>query len=213
MSTALVIGVLNPKGGCGKSTLATNLARGMQLEELRTVLIDTDPQQTAWRWYTSQDDSGELPRVVKVDDHKVLDREISELSGSYEVVIIDGSAKTKGMTGASVRASDVVIIPVQPTSADVWGAGDLVDIIYKLGNPGKSAFVISRQIVGTNLADAIGAGLSGYDLKVFDGRTSQRVAYPEAMGHGSTVLDDQPTGKAAAEIRAIMNDLLELING
>lgn len=208
----VVIGVLNPKGGSGKTTLVTNLARGLQLEELDVLLVDTDPQQTATDWH-KRAENGDLPNVVGITSTKALEGEIGRLSGSYDAVIIDGSAKTEGMTGASVSVSDVVLIPVQPSPADIWGAKDLVDTLRGAPDPPKAAFVVSRQIVGTNLAHEVEEALEVYDYPILSGRTSQRVAFTEAMIHGSTVLDDEPEGKAASEIHNIMDDLLELIHG
>lgn len=212
MSTALIIGVLNPKGGSGKTTLATNIARGIQLEGLDTLLVDTDPQGTARDWHRSQNEGSELPNVVGIDTPKALEGEIERLSQSYDIVVMDGSAKLEKMLGACVRVSDAVLVPVQPTPADVWGAKDLVDVIRRTPDPPRAAFVVSRQIVGTNLADEVEEALEGYEFPVFSGRTSQRVAYAEAMIHGSTVLDDDPDGKAAQEIDAILDDLLDLIH-
>ena len=122
------------------------------------------------------------------------------------MVVIDGSAKTEGMMGAAVGGSDVVVIPVQPSPADIWGAADLVSIIRRTGT--LAAFVVSRQIVRTNLADEIAEALAGYELPVLDGRTSQRVAYAEALGVGRSVLDIGAS-KAAAEVQALTNEVLQ----
>jgi chromosome partitioning protein len=78
------------------------------------------------------------------------------------------------------------------------------------GGVPAAAFVISQQIVGTNLAGEIGDVLGEYDLPVLDGRTSQRVAYAEALSVGSTVLDMKPSSKAAAEVRTLTEETLEL---
>jgi len=51
-----------------------------------------------------------------------------------------------------------------------------------------------------------------YKLPVFNSRTSQRVAYAEAMNDGLTVLDYEPDGHASSEIRAITDELLALVN-
>jgi len=47
MKTILVV---NAKGGCGKTTLSTNLASYFATNELKTVLVDFDPQQSALEW-------------------------------------------------------------------------------------------------------------------------------------------------------------------
>ena len=213
MESTLIIGVLNPKGGSGKTTLATNLAHALQLEGQSeghpspVLIVDTDPQGTATDWQAAQGDGADLPSVVSITNRRALTAELSRLSAAYDVVVIDGSAKTEGMMGAAVGASDVVVIPVQPSPADIWGAADLVSIIRRTGT--LAAFVVSRQIVRTNLADEIAEALAGYELPVLEGRTSQRVAYAEAMVRGVTVLEGSD-GKAAEEIHAITQNLLDL---
>jgi chromosome partitioning protein len=43
----VTVAIVNQKGGTGKTTLATNVARGLQLEGSRVLLVDSDPQGTA----------------------------------------------------------------------------------------------------------------------------------------------------------------------
>jgi len=138
-----------------------------------------------------------------------LQDRIQALTEESDIAVIDGSAKIDGGTGACVRASHVVLIPVQPTPADTWGARAVVDVVKKTGT--TAALVISRQIVGTNLADEVAQGLAGYELPVFESRTSQRVAYAETMFDGRTVLDAPGAGKAEAEIQGIATELAQLL--
>ena len=42
--------IANPKGGCGKTTVATNLASGYAIRGFRTALVDYDPQESAMQW-------------------------------------------------------------------------------------------------------------------------------------------------------------------
>ena len=65
--------------------------------------------------------------------------------------------------------------------------------------------------MGTNLAGEIEEVLERFELPVFDGRTSQRVAYAEALSLGKTVLDTDPSGKAAAEVGRITEETLQLL--
>lgn len=206
----LTIGVVNAKGGSGKTTLAVNLARAIQLDGNHVAIVDTDPQRTASTWAENQPEGYELP-VRHVEDAAAgsLQDRIESLTSESDIAVIDGSAKIDGGTGAAVRASHVVLIPVQPTPADTWGAGAVVEVVKKTGT--TAALVISRQIVGTNLADEVAGGLASYELPVFESRTSQRVAYAETMFDGRTVLDDPGADKAEAEIQGIATELAQLL--
>ena len=207
----MTVGILNPKGGTGKTTIAVNLARALQADNRAVLLLDTDPQGTAQDWQAAQAQERDMPAVVGVTEANALKRELTRLSSAYDDVIIDGSAKVQGITGATVSVSDIVLIPVRPSPTDLWGVADLVDVIRTrqeaAGTP-KAAFVVSQQIVRTNLADVVQEALEGYELPVFEARTAQRVVYAESMIDGSTVLDDAPNSKAATEIRAIKEELL-----
>ena len=205
---ALVVSVVNSKGGSGKTTLAVNLARAIQLDGNRVVIIDTDPQGTASDWSSRQPEDYDLP-VVHVSNARLLDTDLDRLTSDYDVCVIDGSAKLEKGTGTCVRVADAVLIPVQPTPADVWGVADVASIVKRTGT--KAACVVSRAITGTNLADEVADGLAGYDLAVFEHRTHQRVAYAEAMFDGKTVLDVRAR-KAQEEIQGIATELSELLS-
>lgn len=211
----LIIAVLNSKGGSGKTTLTTNLARAVQKDGYKVLIVDTDPQGTARDWAAAGEDSGQPP-VIGVNNARTLQKDLRDIGASYDAVLIDGSAKLEGMTGACVRSADAILIPVQPSPADIWGTSDVVGLVQQRqevtdGIP-PAAFVVSRQISRTNLADEIQEALEDFRLPVLEGRTTQRVAFAEALISGETVLDVEPGGKAAQEIEAIKDNLYDLLN-
>lgn len=200
------IALIHRKGGVGKTTIATNIARAFQLGGLKVVLVDTDPQGTARDWAAAQDEV-EVPMTVGVD-RPTLEREIPRLTA--DVVVIDGAAKVARLTVSAIKAADLILIPVQPSSFDAWPAEDIVDLVRERqdladGKP-EAAFVLSRQIVGTTLAKTAAEAYEALGLPVLDG-TTQRVAYAEAGGRGLSVLDVEPEGKAADEVRALTREL------
>lgn len=206
----LRFGIISAKGGCGKTTLAVNLARAMQLDGNEVVVVDTDPQRTASHWASRQPEGYGLPvrHVEEADGGSLYDRLCTASEGS-DIAVIDGSAKLDGATGAAVRASRAVLIPVQPTPADTWGTRSVVDVVKRTST--TAALVVSRQIVGTNLAGEVAEGLEGYGLPVLESRTSQRVSYAESMFEGKTVLDVSGADKAAEEIQNIATELAQLL--
>lgn len=218
------VAVLNPKGGTGKTTLSTNLARalGLRLGSAVTIL-DTDPQGTARDWQQARTatlpgvEEGEetdgttavpYPVVLGVDAPGTLRREV-EAAARFGVVVIDGAAKAEAMAAEAAKVADLVLIPVQPSPADIWGAADLVRIVEAARVP--AAFVVVRQVTGTRLADEIAPALAGYGLPVLAARTSQRVAYAEALLVGLAVLDTDPHGRAAAEVNALAAEVLAVL--
>ncbi len=212
MSKSVIVAVLNQKGGAGKTTLATHLARAFQLAGAGVLVADSDPQGSARDWYAAAGERVDLPPVVGID-RPALFRELSKISGGVDWVIVDGAPQVHDLAAAAVRVADVVLIPVQPSPYDIWATADLVDLLKQRqeiadGQP-KAAFVVSRQIQGTRLAADVREALEGYNLPVFEAGTVQRVIYANSATTGQTALDLEPNGPAANEINAIKTELEE----
>ena len=213
----MILGVLNPKGGTGKSTLATNLAREIARDGREVLLIDTDPQGTARDWQNRfPEDAEDFPDVIGIDSARALKDSLPRLSRGYDITIIDGSAKMEGLTGAAVRACNLILLPVQPSPADIWGVSDLVDIILARqevtdGKP-LAAFVISKHDSRwTRFGREVDQALSAYGLPVLHARTTVLTDYATAIGAGGSVVDINPSGKAADQIKAIKTEVLTLL--
>ncbi len=207
----MVIAILNPKGGCGKSTLTTNLARAFELNGSSVLIIDSDTQGTLRDWQAMQDERVDMPPVIGIDA-KRLQVDLARLGSTYDVVIIDGTAKMMQGLGLAVKVANLVLMPIQPSAADLWAVAGLAELIQTRqqlfdGLP-FAAFVISRQIKGTRLAGDIEEALKGFELPVLQSRISQRIMYAEALSRGSSVLDLEPGGKAAREIVDLMNEII-----
>ena len=207
-----IIAVLNQKGGAGKTTLSTNLARALQLGGDKVLLVDSDPQGSARDWNAAG--NGELLPVIGLD-RPTLAKDIQAIRDNQDWIIIDGAPQIAELAVAAIKCADLILIPVQPSPYDVWACEDLVDIIKTRqevanGKP-KAAFVISRVIKNTQLSKEIGEALEGYGLPVFKHFTSQRVIFPKSAATGLTVMDADESGEAAAEIRAIAQELKEFL--
>jgi len=204
-----IIAILNQKGGAGKTTLTTNLARALQKANNDSViLVDSDPQGSARDWNAAS--GGELVPVIGLD-RSTLAKDIQAIKDNQEWIVIDGAPQIAELAVAAIKCADLILIPVQPSPYDIWACEDLVDIIKARqevtdGLP-KAAFVISRSIKNTQLSKEIGEALLGYELPVFKSFTSQRVIYAKSAAVGSSVLDMEPNNEAEKEIMAIVNEL------
>lgn len=198
------IAVLNQKGGSGKTTIATHLARAWQLAGLDVLLVDSDPQGSARDWAAVREDQ---PVPVVGIDRPTIERDLRAL-GHKQRIVIDGAPQAADLAASAIKAADLVLIPVQPSPYDIWAAADLVELIKARqeitdGRP-AAAFVVSRVIRATRLGAEVEDALAEHGLPVLDARIHQRIAYPTSAAAGSTVLDTEPQGDAAREIRALM---------
>jgi chromosome partitioning protein len=180
------------------------------------LLVDSDPQGSARDWYASAGEGNTLPPVVGLD-RPALFRELPGISRGVEWVIIDGAPQVEELSVSAIKAADAVLIPVQPSPYDIWAAEPLVELLKTrreiTGGKPQAAFVVSRQIAGTRLAADIREALEGYGLPVFKTGTSQRVAYPGSAASGSSVIDTEPGGPAAEEIRNLAAELAVFTGG
>ncbi len=203
-----VIAVLNQKGGAGKTTIATHLARAIQLDGQDVLLVDSDPQGSARDWAAVREDQ---PVTVVGIDRPTIERDLRNLA-KKDVVVIDGAPQAADLAVSAIKAADFVLIPVQPSPYDIWATADLVELVKQrieiTDGRLRAAFVVSRAIKGTKIGAEVSAALEGYGLPVLSTRVIQRVVYPGTAASGSTVLDAEPTGDAAAEIRALAAEIM-----
>lgn len=208
----MVISILNQKGGSGKTTIAINLAMAFLRSGHKTLLVDSDPQGSARDW--SETNGGTLIPVVGLD-RETLPSDLNAIKTGYETIIIDGAPQLAKLAAAAIRASSVVLIPVQPSPFDVWACEGLVDLIKQrqeiTGGSPRTAFVISRAINNTRLTREIGKILEGYELPIFKSYTCQRINYAVTAARGASVLDDHVADKSKHEILGILNELNSFI--
>jgi chromosome partitioning protein len=211
----IIIAIENSKGGVSKSTLTSNIARQLQLDGHSVLIIDRNPDQGTIRIWREKAEIN-YPMVVSV--HKpTLHNDIKQISDSFDYILIDGASILQEMAASSVRAADVVIVPISPSTPDIDGCRGLISLIKERqmvteGKP-RAIVVITKNIVGTRLSKGMESGLLALEMPVCKTRISQSVAYVEAMGTGTTVLDVPAYAYKAKEIRALVKELKEFIHG
>jgi chromosome partitioning protein len=75
----MIISILNPKGGCGKTTISTNLARALHERGSSTLIVDSDPQGSARDWHAASDNN---PLALIALDRANNMKSLSSVSGS-----------------------------------------------------------------------------------------------------------------------------------
>ena len=204
------IGILNQKGGAGKTTIALHLAHALALRDYQVMLVDADPQGSSRDWATARE--SDAPFSVIGLDRPIIHKEITKLSQGYDYVIIDGAPRVSDLTRSAILAADLVLIPIQPSPLDIWAAHSVVELIQEaeIYKPDlKARFIINRKIVNTAIAKDAVEVLKDYPYPVFEKTISQRIAFAESLNIGSTVLETAPKSIAASEIKAVVDELLQ----
>ncbi|HEY9105016.1 ParA family protein [Chitinimonas sp.] len=112
--------IANPKGGAGKSTLATNLAAYFAWQQRKVRLGDLDRQQSAAYWLSLR--SGSFPHIGHWD---CSEEELGKPPKGTEVAVLDTPAGLRGKKlEATLKLSDRILVPVQPSSFDMWASQD-----------------------------------------------------------------------------------------
>ena len=207
----MIITLSSLKGGTGKTSLSVHLAHAIALSGNRVILIDADPQASASDWAAARDDKPPFPVVGMARD--TLHRDLDELTADYAHAVIDTPPRVSALARSAILAADLVLIPVQPSSYDVWAAAETVKLIEEAQQfkPDiKAAFVINRRIVNTSLGSEVAAALADYSPPVLESAIAQRIGFAEASA-GYTVLEDAPKSAAANEIRALADNVLEFM--
>jgi chromosome partitioning protein len=113
--------VMNPKGGCGKTTLATNLAGWFALRGPPPTVVDCDPQGFSTRWVENR--APERPKVHGLATGPLTAQSTIEVPADSSVVIIDLPAAITGeQLHAFVYLADSLLLPVTPSDIDVYSA-------------------------------------------------------------------------------------------
>ena len=131
-------------------------------------------------------------------------------------MIVDGPPRISTVAKSAIAASDIVVIPVQPSPYDVWAAKEIVDLIGEvrvLKEDLKAVFAVNRKIVGTAIGRDVAQALADYPIPVLKSAVCQRVGFAESAGSGKTVLETDPRGAAAAEVRELVREILEQLDG
>ncbi len=117
--------IVNTKGGCGKTTLATNLASYYALWGVPVALVDYDPQLSSKQWLQQRN-----PKSHKIYDVDATHKELSIPEDTKRVVMDSPARTTPKQIRKLFSKADVVLIPILPSPIDIRAAarhiGELV---------------------------------------------------------------------------------------
>jgi chromosome partitioning protein len=133
--------VTNPKGGCGKSTITTNIASHYALQGKNVRLFDHDSQGSSLAWIRRRDDNvGEITGVdaSKNSDHRLTRSWQLRVPPETDVALIDSPAGTDITELAALfQQNDSVLIPVLPSPIDIHATAHFIKELLTTGGARK----------------------------------------------------------------------------
>ncbi|MGG6298131.1 ParA family partition ATPase [Leptolyngbya sp. AN02str] len=207
----MIITLASLKGGAGKTTLAIHLAHAIALSGARVLLVDADPQGSANDWAAARETPSPFPVVAIARDS--LYRDLPDFAKDYAHVVIDSPPRVSALARSAILSSDLVLIPIQPSSYDIWAAGETVKLVQEAQQfkPDiRAAFVVNRKINRTAIAREVGNALEDYGIPTIKTAIGQRVIFAESSA-GVSVFELEPSGSAAKEIKTLAKDVLKLM--
>jgi chromosome partitioning protein len=190
--------VMNPKGGAGKTTLATNLCGLLAQRNFRVLLADLDRQQSATHWLARR--PAHCPKIGRVNleaDKKA----IKDYDPDW--LVVDTAAGLHGEELAdAVRRSDLIMVPVSPSIYDMDATREFLQVLhhYKAIQQGTSSIglvgmrVDSRTRMGAELAQFLAA----LDFPLLATIRDTQV-YVQAAYYGLSLFD-LPPSRAEADV-------------
>ena len=206
----MILGFINQKGGVGKTTLSLNMADHLARNGARVLLIDADRQRSSAKWSEKRSDDNPPSFTVVEMSRENMARDAIQMAMDYDHVVIDGPRDAEKISRAVIVASEIVVIPIEPSGFSTDAASETAAQVAEcqIIKPDlKCGFVVSRKIGNTVLGKDIRDIASEFEFPVFASDIENRVAFAEAATLGLTIFEYAPQSKAASEISALAQEI------
>ncbi|MGP1353086.1 MAG: AAA family ATPase [Parasphingopyxis sp.] len=203
-----VLALASQKGGSGKTTLSGHLAVEAQRSGAGpVVLIDIDPQGSLADWWNERED--DMPAFAQTTVARLAaDLEVLRQQG-FKLAILDTPPAITMAIQSVIQVAELIVIPTRPSPHDLRAVGATVDLCERAGKP--LIFVVNAATPKAKITYEAAVALSQHGT-VAPVTLHHRTDFAASMIDGRTVMEIDPNGKSAAEIRelwAYISDRLE----
>lgn len=183
-----VVAIVNPKGGVGKSTFATNLAGYFASQGHKVMLGDADKQQSSRTWLSLR--PANLPAISAWE---IQDGHIAKPPKGTTHIVLDTPAGLSGSKlDAVLKLADKVIVPLQPSIFDILATEDFLKKLNKRDKNYQLAVLGMRVNGRSRASDQLAHYVGQLGLPVLAYlRDTQN--YIQLAAHGATLWDVAPS--------------------
>lgn len=200
------IAITSEKGGSAKTTIALNIAVEASLDGQRVLVVDMDPQESAFDW--GEDREADWPAVIK-GTAGGLSGLLAQYDSLADLVIMDLPPHAGSVIDVAIGEADLVLAPVRPGRFDIKALPTIETKVAKLGKKGRVVLTHcrSRGTINDETQEVVEENCPA--LPVLKSRISFLNAHtdPHLMAIGTTELSDSAGGKAKKEIEALWVEL------
>jgi chromosome partitioning protein len=204
---AKVVTVAQQKGGAGKTTLVIQLATALAGAGPRVALVDIDPQGSLTGWMRlrehRQRDVPEL-RFSMVAGWR-LGVELDRLRREADVIVVDTPPHTEIDAKAAIRSADLVLVPCQPSSLDIWASQGTIELAAKERR--RAALVLNRVPPRGRSIEEARHALAELGAPALTAQIGNRQAFVTSVAQGLGVIESEPKSASAEEVRALAEDV------
>ena len=192
-----IIVLASAKGGSGKTTLSAHLGvAAEQAGDGPVVLLDLDPQGSLAAWWNARE--ADTPALAPASLAELPDKLAALAKAGYAVALLDTPPAMTSAIRAVVDRADLVVIPARPSPHDLRSVGATVEIANEAARP--FVFVVTQAKANASLTTQAMGALSEHG-RVAATVMIDRVDYAASMVDGRTVLETNPKGLGASEMR------------
>ena len=207
----MIISFINQKGGVGKTTLSINVASALANAGHKVLLIDADKQGSSTAWASLRE---ETPFQVVSLARDNMAKDALKLAQDFDYTLIDAPPHAESISRSVIIASDLVLMPIEPSGLSSWASDVTVRQIQQAQDYKetlKCGFVVSRKIgktvIGREIRTmAVEAGIPGLKTDI-----EQRVSYAESLTMGKTIFEWAPTSPASNDIRQLTKEIISYV--
>jgi chromosome partitioning protein len=200
-----VFALVTQKGGTGKSSLAISLAVAAEQAGLKSAIVDIDPHGTASEWFQRR--KAATPEVARVHWSYLSSQIYAFERSGHDLVVVDTPGADDSAAAAAIREAGFSLLPVRPSIADIEAMKPTLRYLNDRNKP--FAFVLNQCPVGGRTSRTSNAFRALQLIGgVCEGTLALRSDHMDALASGLGVTELAPSGKAAAEVRQVLEWVL-----